>query len=662
MYTPTTWTWTFTGGTPSTFVGANPPPITYNTAGTYNVQLVVSNVNGTDTELKTSYITVNPDGGCGKINYPISAAWHGVNYYTGATVGADGWINGKNVYNDKEKAMYFDASTMPYTTLNNVWIAFGLAYSATSTKIVPVKIYDGTSGTPGAVLGTTNLTMGQIMSDVAGNYYTEVSFITNPVTLPASKRFFVSLDVTNLTWAGATHDTLSVVSNTNGETIPSAIWDKNATNVWQQYSTGTTWGLNASMYIHPWLTSTPTNATFTNSTLTICEDNSVTFNGTGSTYDDTLLWYFPGGSPVISNSLSESVMYNTPGSYVATLYVVGGGCSLLDSAFVTVTVNAKPAVSATSSVPEICVPGSTSLTATGAVSYTWSPTTGLSSGTGTPVTANPTSTTVYTLTGTGANGCQNSTFVEVSVKPNPVAVMSLGTSSVCEGSPFTFDGSLSSNVDDFTWSFTGGTPSSSTLTGGTTTFTGTGPHAVSLLVSNICGTNTATGTVTVNANPTVTFTMAPDTVCQTSGLLALSGTPSGGAFTGTGVTGSDFDPSTGPGTYTVTYTFTDVNSCSAMATDNLVVDACLGLIENNTNAGETYIFPNPASIALTIQSKNNFDRVQLTDMTGRVVLNNQFLSVNKKDIDLSNLPNGVYTISLVNNAQFVYTNRIVISK
>jgi serine protease len=662
MYTPTSWTWTFTGGTPASFVGANPPPITYNTPGTYNVQLSVSNVNGTDVELKSGYITVNADGGCAQLNYPIPGTWSGVNYYTGATVGADGWINGKNFLNDREKAAYFDASATPYTTLNNVWIAFGLAYSSTSTKIVPIKIYDGTTGTPTTLLGTYNLTMGQIMSDVAGNYYTEVPFITTPITLPASKRFFVSVDVQNLVWAGATHDTLSVVSNTHGQTIPSAIWDKNAASTWQQYNTGTTWALNASMYIHPWLTSNPTNATFTNTALTICEDNSVTFNGTGSTYDDTLLWYFPGGTPTLSNDLIETVMYNTPGSYLATLYVVGGGCSLLDSMFVTVTVNAKPTIGATSSVPEICTGGSTVLTATGAVSYTWSPTTALTPTTGAVVTANPTSTTLYTVTGTAANGCQNSSFVEVVLKPTPVASMTLGSPTVCVGTPLTFDGSLSTNVDDFAWTFTSGTPGTSTATGGTISYSAAGTYPISLLVTNVCGTNTATGSVTVNANPTPTFSFATDTVCVTAGIIALSGTPSGGTFSGTGVTGTNFDPSVGAGTYTVTYDYTDGNGCFGTTSDNIVVDGCLGVFDDAANTSGVYIFPNPATVMLTIQSKTDFDKVQLTDMTGRMVITNQFTPTGKKEIDLANLPNGVYTISLLSSTNAIFTNRIVINK
>ena len=59
---PTTYAWTFTGGTPATSTLKNPPAISYSLPGTYNVRLVVSNSFGSNTLLKTGYIHV---GGVG---------------------------------------------------------------------------------------------------------------------------------------------------------------------------------------------------------------------------------------------------------------------------------------------------------------------------------------------------------------------------------------------------------------------------------------------------------------------------------------------------------------------------------------------------------------------------------------------------------------------
>lgn len=55
---PTSWQWTFEGGTPGISAQQNPQNIVYNTAGTFDVTLVATNQYGSDTELKTNYITV----------------------------------------------------------------------------------------------------------------------------------------------------------------------------------------------------------------------------------------------------------------------------------------------------------------------------------------------------------------------------------------------------------------------------------------------------------------------------------------------------------------------------------------------------------------------------------------------------------------------------
>lgn len=55
---PTSWLWTFPGGTPSTSSSQNPNGIKYSTAGSYNVTLEVTNKNGSNSTTKNSYVTV----------------------------------------------------------------------------------------------------------------------------------------------------------------------------------------------------------------------------------------------------------------------------------------------------------------------------------------------------------------------------------------------------------------------------------------------------------------------------------------------------------------------------------------------------------------------------------------------------------------------------
>jgi len=54
----TSWTWSFPGGSPSSFEGQTPPQVFYAATGTYDVSLTVSDGNHPDTETKTGYITV----------------------------------------------------------------------------------------------------------------------------------------------------------------------------------------------------------------------------------------------------------------------------------------------------------------------------------------------------------------------------------------------------------------------------------------------------------------------------------------------------------------------------------------------------------------------------------------------------------------------------
>jgi PKD repeat protein/endonuclease/exonuclease/phosphatase family metal-dependent hydrolase len=97
---PTSWSWTFAGGTPANSALQN-PFITYNTAGVYDVQLIATNSSGSNTILKTGYITVTePFSGTLMITevmqnpYSVPDAageWFEVYNPTAAPVNMNGW-------------------------------------------------------------------------------------------------------------------------------------------------------------------------------------------------------------------------------------------------------------------------------------------------------------------------------------------------------------------------------------------------------------------------------------------------------------------------------------------------------------------------------------------------------------------------------------------
>jgi hypothetical protein len=105
------------------------------------------------------------------------------------------------------------------------------------------------------------------------------------------------------------------------------------------------------------------------------------------------------------------------GTYYAQFIETATSCTSQRTA-VELTANVLPNVTAYGTTT-ICEGLNTVLTASNAVTYSWSPSATLSSATGTPVTATPVLTTVYTVTGTDANGCVNTADVTVTVTPTP---------------------------------------------------------------------------------------------------------------------------------------------------------------------------------------------------------------------------------------------------
>jgi hypothetical protein len=136
----------------------------------------------------------------------------------------------------------------------------------------------------------------------------------------------------------------------------------------------------------------------------ICLGESVTL--TVTTSGTTCTW-MPGS--LSGNSVTVSPVVTT--TYTVTCTDVNG-CSHSDG--VTVTVDPLPVVSAGSDVT-INQGEDTQLNATGALSYSWSPATGLDDPNIANPTASPDSSICYTVTGTDANGCSDTDDVCVTV-------------------------------------------------------------------------------------------------------------------------------------------------------------------------------------------------------------------------------------------------------
>lgn len=414
-YSPSSWQWTFPGGTPGSHNGRTPPPIVYNTAGTYAVTLTASNAFGQNTRTQTSYITVAPKPTCLTVNLPVPGTWTRTTH----TSGAEGYINGTNIYGDRQKAMFFDLSSTNNTFLTTVSVGFGIATGNDPNKTITVRILNGSTNLPGEVLGTANITYGQITADVQANRNTIIDF-SESIALPASKKFFVAIDYSSLNFSS---EAFSIFANRQNQSPATNIWSMGEDLVWRRYGTPGTWGLTlASLYIHPFVTPNPAKSVLNPKSQIICSNNSVQFSGTGSSFGNLIQWQLPGASApnTVDNQMNVTALYPNPGSFKVYL-ITRGGCNEVRRDSATVTVNATPSIVINGSKNPICKGESATLTASGATSYIWSPGTGLNTTTGATVIANPQQTVSYSIEGTIGN-CSNTVFYELRVAERSASV------------------------------------------------------------------------------------------------------------------------------------------------------------------------------------------------------------------------------------------------
>ncbi len=174
----------------------------------------------------------------------------------------------------------------------------------------------------------------------------------------------------------------------------------------------------------------------------------------------------------------------------------------------------------------------------------------------------------------------------------------------------------------YTWS-NGGTGTAAIVTA-------TGNYTVT--ATNNCGSVSSDPYgVTVNPTPQPVINNLSNAYCLASSSVTLSATPSGGVFSGTGVTGNIFSPSVaGIGIHTVSYTFSQTG-CTGTISQNVTVSAspvvqitangplafCSGSsIVLTATQGSSYTWSNGSTTqSITVNQSGNFD-VTVTNPAG----------------------------------------------
>lgn len=255
-----------------------------------------------------------------------------------------------------------------------------------------------------------------------------------------------------------------------------------------------------------------------------------------------------------SNSATTSSITISP--LTNTTYIITGtnsaGCS--SSTSISINVNPLPVVSITGG-SVICAGQQITLTANGAVTYTWN-----TNATTSVVSVSPSTNTVYTITGIDANNCQNSATLSLVVNASPSLTIS-GPSSICFGNTATL---IVSGANTFTWNTGPLSPSISITPLVNTNYTVIGTDA------NSCN-GIAVKNVAVNSIPQVSIS-GNTIVCQGSPTSLLA---SGSAITYTWNNGTVANLITVSPVISSIYTVTgsSTNSCVNTATVVVFVNA-----------------------------------------------------------------------------------------
>jgi glucose/arabinose dehydrogenase len=195
---------------------------------------------------------------------------------------------------------------------------------------------------------------------------------------------------------------------------------------------------------------------------------------------------------------------------------------------------------------------------------------------------------------------------------------------------------------------------------------------VNVQVSNA---NCSATSNTIHIFTDATFMGLDSLYCDTTPPVTLAGIPSGGTFSGPGISGNMFDPAVaGVGVHVITYTLADtVSSCYYQAsgcvlvdTQYVTVDICTGIKEPD-GIRNVSVYPNPNNaefnVELTLLQQTNFT-MQVSDALGRNIYEKNIEAERGKQnyaVNLSGASQGVYFLFIkTEKASSVY--KVIVRK
>jgi PKD repeat protein len=586
---PTSYSWSFPGGTPSTSTVAN-PEVVYNVGGLHDVTLTATNAYGSNTLTKTAYINVNdavytmnnqtvancvgqvydPSGPNAdyinnelktftiippgaqqvkldvkewgmitgdyltvydgtSVNAPVIANWTG-GFIPPTTVTANSGAMTLKFASDAantnigfklEWHAVGGTTCSPGTTVQKPVAAFS---SSATTGVAPVtfNLQDNSTNTPTGWIwitpgadypyyygnvpsvtysnpGTYDVTLVAV-NEGGRDTLKKTGFFT--VTEPIAEVNMYTGTVTNC--KGNLYDDGGPNANyTDGKTYTLLIQPSGATSISMNF---TQWGLESGY------------------------DFLKIYNGTS--VSAPLIGNYSAASPgtVTANSGAMTLRFtsdaNTNGvGWKASWTATGGSCSpvitpVADFSAAPTSVNTGTPVQFTDLSTNI--PTSWSWTFTGGTPAT-------STAKNPSVTYAAAGTYAVSLTATNSAGSNTKTknaYITVTQVVAPVADFSATPTSVNTGAPVQFTDLSTNTPTSWSWTFTGGTPATSTAKNPSVTYAAAGTYAVSLTATNSAGSNTKTKTAYIAVTAATVINMQNATITSCAGTLYDDGGPS----------------------------------------------------------------------------------------------------------------------------------------
>ncbi len=483
---PTQWKWDLGNGTISFLQN---PSVTYFTPGQYDIKLVVQNAAGTDSIIRTQYITVHaqpvvnfngaPLTGC----YPLPVNFTDLSTTASGTNDTWNWDFGDGNTSIQQNPSHIYTATGNYNVSLIVHNTVGCFKTITRTSYVQISqgVHAGFSNSsPNSCAAPANINFTNLSTGTGAlTYHWDfgdggTSILQNPShTYNTSGSYTVQLIATNS--VGCT-DTFT---RANAVSIGSV------------------------------------NADFT-APDSICVNTAFNITNTSAPTPVSVLWNF--GDATTSTVIDPVKTYATAGTYTIKLVSNFGACS--DSTTKSIVVVPKPAGNFTGNPLQFCkAPLTVNFTNTtpGAVSYQWNFGDG-----NTSILTNPTHTYTaegnYTVTliSTNAFGCTD-TLVRsnyVIVQSPQITINSLPQSG-CAPLTWTFSATVNSAEPPATWHWDFGDGQTSSAPTPTHSFP-PGTYNIQLIITTASGctdTVTVPGGIRTGTKPTANFSANPRNVC-----------------------------------------------------------------------------------------------------------------------------------------------------